>query len=85
MIGRYHSPHTASAHTDRTRDVWPPILSGSSSYPNFLDAVQMLEKTNPNFQLVCTMTEMSKSKREWKGKPTLRELRSPCPVVPTGS
>jgi ferredoxin-NADP reductase len=34
----------------------------------FLDVLQMLEKTNPNFRLVCTMTEMSKSKREWKGE-----------------
>jgi ferredoxin-NADP reductase len=34
----------------------------------FLDVLQMLEKTNPNFQLVCTMTEMSKSKKEWKGE-----------------
>jgi ferredoxin-NADP reductase len=32
----------------------------------FLDVLQMLETTNPNFRLVCTMTEMSKSKREWK-------------------
>jgi Na+-transporting NADH:ubiquinone oxidoreductase subunit NqrF len=31
----------------------------------------MLEKTNPNFQLVCTMTEMSKSKKEWKGETRL--------------
>jgi ferredoxin-NADP reductase len=34
----------------------------------FLDVLQMLEKTNPNFQLACTMTEMSKSKKEWKGQ-----------------
>jgi len=34
----------------------------------FLDVLRMLEKTNPNFQLVCTMTEMSKSKKEWKGE-----------------
>jgi ferredoxin-NADP reductase len=34
----------------------------------FLDALQMLEKTNPNFQLVCTMTEISNSKKEWKGE-----------------
>jgi len=34
----------------------------------FLDVLQMLEKSNPNFQLVCTMTEMSKSKKEWKGE-----------------
>jgi len=34
----------------------------------FLEALQMLEKSNPNFRLICTMTEMPQSKREWKGK-----------------
>jgi ferredoxin-NADP reductase len=34
----------------------------------FLDTLQMLEKSSPNFQLVCTMTEMPKSKKEWKGE-----------------
>ena len=34
----------------------------------FLDTLQMLEKSNPQFQLICTMTEMSQSKREWKGE-----------------
>ena len=34
----------------------------------FLDTLQMLEKSNPNFQLVCTMTEMPQSKKEWKGE-----------------
>src|SRR5579864_5973732 len=34
----------------------------------FLDTLQMLEKSNPDFQLVCTMTEMPKSKKEWKGE-----------------
>lgn len=34
----------------------------------FLDTLQNLEKTNPNFHLICTMTEMSKSQREWKGE-----------------
>ena len=29
----------------------------------FLDTLQSLEKTNPNFHLICTMTEMSKSKK----------------------
>jgi ferredoxin-NADP reductase len=37
----------------------------------FLDTLQTLEKTNPNFRLICTMTEMSKSKREWKGETVL--------------
>ncbi len=37
----------------------------------FLDTLQNLEKTNPNFRLICTMTEMSKSKKEWKGETVL--------------
>src|SRR6266567_3722861 len=44
----------------------------------FLDVLRMLEKTNPNFQLLCTMTEMSKSKKEWKEETGLinREMLS---------
>ena len=44
----------------------------------FLDTLQTLETTNPNFRLICTMTEMSKSKREWKGETGLidREMLS---------
>jgi ferredoxin-NADP reductase len=34
----------------------------------FLDTLQNLEKTNPNFHLIGTMTEVSKSKREWNGE-----------------
>ncbi|HLW83282.1 MAG TPA: FAD-dependent oxidoreductase [Candidatus Acidoferrales bacterium] len=34
----------------------------------FLDDLMRAEKENPNFKLVATMTEMDKSKREWKGK-----------------
>ena len=37
----------------------------------FLDTLQALETTNPNFHLICTMTEMSKSKKEWKGETAL--------------
>jgi ferredoxin-NADP reductase len=36
-----------------------------------LDTLQTLEKTNPNFRLICTMTETSKSKKEWKGETVL--------------
>ena len=44
----------------------------------FLDTLQNLEKTSLNFHLVCTMTEMSKSKKEWKGEtvPIDREMLS---------
>ncbi len=34
----------------------------------FLDILQGLEKTNPNFRLIATMTEMARSTREWKGE-----------------
>ena len=37
----------------------------------FLNTLQTLEKANPNFRLICTMTEMSKSKKEWKGETVL--------------
>jgi ferredoxin-NADP reductase len=37
----------------------------------FLHTLQNLEKTNPNFRLICTMTEMSKSKKDWKGETAL--------------
>ena len=44
----------------------------------FLDTLQSLEKTNPNFHLISTMTEMAKSKKEWKGEvvPIGREMLS---------
>jgi Na+-transporting NADH:ubiquinone oxidoreductase subunit NqrF len=28
----------------------------------------MLEKSNPNFQLICTMTELPQSQKGWKGE-----------------
>jgi ferredoxin-NADP reductase len=34
----------------------------------FQDTLQNLEKRNPNLRLICTMTEMSKSEKEWKGE-----------------
>ncbi len=34
----------------------------------FLEILQDLEKTNANFRLVPTMTEMARSGREWKGE-----------------
>lgn len=34
----------------------------------FLDDLQRLERSNPNFQLICTMTEMLMSQKEWKGE-----------------
>jgi len=34
----------------------------------FLDTLRELEKSNPNFKLICTMTDMSKSMKEWKGE-----------------
>jgi ferredoxin-NADP reductase len=37
----------------------------------FLETLQTLETTNRNFRLICTMTEMSKSKKAWKGETVL--------------
>ncbi|HEX7425301.1 MAG TPA: FAD-dependent oxidoreductase, partial [Terriglobales bacterium] len=34
----------------------------------FLEALQILEKSNPSFRLVCTMTAMLQSQKEWKGE-----------------
>jgi ferredoxin-NADP reductase len=34
----------------------------------FLEALQALERSNPNFRLVCTMTEMMMSQKAWKGE-----------------
>lgn len=34
----------------------------------FLEALQILEKSNPNFHLVCTMTEMMMSQKAWNGE-----------------
>jgi ferredoxin-NADP reductase len=44
----------------------------------FLDALRALETTNPNFRLICTMTEMSKSNKEWKGETTLIDKEMLC-------
>jgi ferredoxin-NADP reductase len=57
------------AHHDRLPH--PLYLFYSNRRPEdapFLDTLQNLEKTNPNFHLICTMTEISKSKKEWKGE-----------------
>ncbi len=34
----------------------------------FLETLQKLEKTNPNFRFIGTMTEMSRSRRTWGGE-----------------
>jgi ferredoxin-NADP reductase len=34
----------------------------------FLETLQALEKSNPNFRLICTMTAMSQSQRGWNGE-----------------
>jgi ferredoxin-NADP reductase len=34
----------------------------------FLEKLQLLEKSNPHFQITCTMTDMAQSKKEWKGE-----------------
>lgn len=35
---------------------------------SFLDDLQRLEKNNPNFHLIGTMTDMSQSEKEWAGE-----------------
>jgi ferredoxin-NADP reductase len=42
----------------------------------FLDELQALEKENPNYKLVASMTEMAKSHRSWRGEvgPIDREM-----------
>jgi ferredoxin-NADP reductase len=49
----------------------------------FLDILQTLETTNPNFRLICTMTEMSKSKKEWKGETVLIDKEMLSRHLPT--
>jgi ferredoxin-NADP reductase len=44
----------------------------------FLDTLMALETTNPNFRLICTMTDMSKSKKEWKGETALIDKKMLC-------
>ena len=34
----------------------------------FLEALQALEKSNPNYRLICTMTAMPQSQKDWKGE-----------------
>jgi ferredoxin-NADP reductase len=34
----------------------------------FLESLQSLEKSNPNFRLTCTMTQMPKSRLKWDGE-----------------
>ena len=34
----------------------------------FLEDLQALKKSNPNFELICAMTEMPKSKKKWSGE-----------------
>src|SRR5664279_1575947 len=44
----------------------------------FLDTLRALETANPNFRLICTMTEMSKSKKGWKGETALIDKEMLC-------
>jgi ferredoxin-NADP reductase len=49
----------------------PLFLAYSNHRPEdaaFLDELQQLEQRNPHFRLMATMTEMSKSAREWNGE-----------------
>jgi ferredoxin-NADP reductase len=44
----------------------------------FLDTLTTLETTDLDFRLICTMTEMSKSKKEWKGETALIDKEMLC-------
>src|ERR1017187_6308156 len=44
----------------------------------FLDTLRALETTNPDFRLICTMTEMPKSKKEWTGETSLIDKEMLC-------
>jgi ferredoxin-NADP reductase len=49
----------------------PLFLAYSNRCPEdaaFLDELQQLEQRNPHFRLMATMTDMSKSAREWNGE-----------------
>ena len=66
--------HSIVRQADRDRLEQKLYLFYSNRRPEdaaFLDTLQTLETTNPNFRLICTMTEMSKSKKEWKGETVL--------------
>ena len=60
--------------SDHDRLPHPLYLFYSNRRPEdaaFLETLQSLETTNPNFRLICTMTEMAKSTKEWKGETAL--------------
>ena len=53
-----HAPHKLHLFCSNRRPEDAPFLS----------TLQELEKSNPNFKLICTMTNMSQSTKEWKGE-----------------
>jgi ferredoxin-NADP reductase len=56
---------------DRDRLLHKLYLFYSNRRPEdtpFFEALQILEKSNPDFHLVCTMTKMQQSQKEWKGE-----------------
>ena len=52
------------------RSMLPPLKPPSSKRADapFLDDLQALERENPNYKLIASMTEMSKSQRPWQGE-----------------
>lgn len=53
----------------------------------FLEELQALEKTNPNYKLIASMTKMEKSQRPWQGETGLidramlaRHVKDPVPI-----
>jgi ferredoxin-NADP reductase len=52
-----HAPHKLNLFCSNHRPEDTP----------FLETLQGLEKSNHNFKLICTMTDMAKSMKEWRG------------------
>jgi ferredoxin-NADP reductase len=63
--------HSIVRQADRERPPHQLYLFYSNRRPEdaaFLDTLRQSEKTNPNFRLIATMTEMSRSHEDWKGE-----------------
>jgi ferredoxin-NADP reductase len=63
--------HSIVRQADRERLPHQLYLFYSNRRPEdaaFLDTLRQSEKTNPNFRLIATMTEMSRSQRDWNGE-----------------
>ena len=63
--------HSIVRQADRDRLPHKLYLFYSNRRPEdaaFLDMLRRLQETNPNFRLIATMTELSRSQRDWNGE-----------------